>query len=252
MKPINPLLCHKYAYLIKRWRTLCKRAGLKMIKISDADGYPCFQITSPVLRSEGGIYFSAGIHGDEPGGVLGLLTWAEKNEGNLSSLPLLIFPCLSPWGLENNSRWDANGQDLNRLWDRCSPSPLLARIMQGLGTYTFSVSVCLHEDYEGQGTYLYAPGGKKEVRARADSVLDSVEKIVPRDPRKIIDGRKCARGLIFPRPTCPPQEGMPEALFLYHNCGGSNYTVETPSELDIRVRAKAHALMLQAALKNIR
>ena len=248
MKPSDPLLCHNYSHLIKRWRALCRQAGLRMVKIGVTDGYPCFQITSPVLRREGGVYLSAGIHGDEPGAVLGLLTWAEHNISVLSSLPLLIYPCLSPWGLENNSRWDANGQDLNRLWDASSPSPLIAKIMQELRTYNFSVSVCLHEDYEGQGAYLYAPGGKKEVRARADSVLDSVEKIMPRDPRKRIDGRKCARGLIFPRPTCPPKEGIPEALFLYRHCGGVNFTLETPSERDISVRAQGHAAMIEAAV----
>jgi len=217
---------------------------LRMVKIGVTDGYPCFQITSPVLRREGGVYLSAGIHGDEPGAVLGLLSWAEKNEGKLSSLPLLIYPCLNPWGLENNSRWDANGQDLNRLWDASSPSPFTAKIMQGLKTCTFSVSVCLHEDYDGQGIYLYAPGGGKKVRGSATMILSAGDKFIPRDPRKKIDGRKCSEGMIFPSPSRPPDDGIPEALFLYENSGKHNFTLETPSEFAIEKRIVAQVAMI--------
>ena len=250
MNKIDHLLCHKYAYLIKRWRALCKRAGLKMEKIENVDGYPCYEISSPALRDKGGIYLSAGIHGDEPAAVLGLLLWAEKNIQNVASLPLLIYPCLNPWGVENNSRWDANGLDLNRLWDGSSSTPLIARIMQKLSEYTFSVSACLHEDYEALGTYLYAPGGKKEVRVQADAILKAVQELIPRDTRRSIDGRKCTHGMIFPRPSKPPKEGIPEALFLYENCGGVNFTLETPSELGIDRRSAAHACMIEESLSD--
>lgn len=249
MKKIEHFLHHNYAYLSKRWRALCKRAGLQMIKIEDVDGCPCYEISSPALRDKGGIYLSAGIHGDEPAAVLGLLLWAEKNIHKVASLPLLIYPCLNPWGLGNNSRWDANGLDLNRVWDVSSSTPLIAKIMQKLSGYTFSVSACLHEDYEAQGTYLYAPGGRKEVRAKANAILKVVQELIPRDTRRSIDGRKCVKGMIFPRPSCPPKEGIPEALFLYENCGGVNFTLETPSELDIGVRAEGHVQMITQVIQ---
>jgi protein MpaA len=240
---------HNYSLLIRRWRVLCKKAGLKFSKIGEADGYPCYEICSPVLSKDGGVYLCTGIHGDEAGAVLGLLQWAESHRDKLSRIPLLIYPCLNPWGLENNSRLNPQGLDLNRAWDG-SATPLLAKIMQKIEDYHFRISVCLHEDYDGQGIYLYAPGGSPKVRKIADTVLSAAEKIIPRDQRKKIDGRKCTNGMIFPKPSKPPVEGMPEALFLYRNCGRVNFTVETPSEWCIKLRASAHTQMLETILGN--
>ena len=228
---------------------LGKKAGLKLSKIGEVDGYPCYEIVSPTLSSKDGIYLSAGIHGDEAGAVLGLLQWAENHLDLLPSLPLLIYPCLNPWGLENNLRYNSHGQDLNRMWDG-SATPLIGSIMQRLRGVRFRICLCLHEDYDGQGIYLYAPGGSPKVRKIADAVLSATEKIIPRDQRKKIDGRKCTNGMIFPKPSKPPVEGIPEALFLYRNCGRVNFTVETPSEWCIKLRASAHAQMLETTLGN--
>ena len=240
---------HNYSLLMRRWRTLCKKAGLKFSRVGEADGYSCYEICSPTLSKNEGIYLSAGIHGDEAGAVLGLLQWAESHRDKLSRIPLLIYPCLNPWGLENNSRFNPQGLDLNRVWDG-SATPLIARIMQRIRDYHFRISVCMHEDYDGQGIYLYAPGGRQKVMKIADAVLSATEKIIPRDQRKKIDGRRCTNGMIFPRLSKPPVEGIPEALFLYRNCGRVNFTVETPSEWSIQLRANAHALMLETTLGN--
>ena len=56
--------------------------------------------------------------------------------------------------------------------------------------------------------------------------------------------------MIFPRPSKPPAEGIPEALFLYEKCGGVNFTLETPSELGIDRRAAAHACMIEESLRD--
>ena len=105
---------HNYKFLIQRWRSVCRTSGLRISKVAEIDGFPCYEIYSPVLHSQNTIYLSAGIHGDETGSTEGLLAWAESNLSTLRSLPLLIYPCLNPWGLENNSRFDAIGVDLNR------------------------------------------------------------------------------------------------------------------------------------------
>ena len=243
--------CHNYLNLMRRWRILSKKAGIKFTKIGDADGYPCYEIVSPVLSLKGGIYLSAGIHGDEAGAALGLLHWAEKNINELRLMPLLIYPCLNPWGLENNMRYDSGGLDLNRKWDDGTASPIIATVMKRIRDYEFRISICLHEDYDGHGIYLYAPGGNSKIRRKADSILSSVERIIPRDLRRKIDGRKCSNGMIFPRPNKPPTEGMPEALFLYNNCGRVNFTLETPSELDIQTRADVHVKMIESALNGV-
>ena len=245
MEKLNPYLGHNYLYLMKRWRVLCEESGLKFFPGNKK--YSIVHITSPSLTSEGAIYLSAGIHGDEPGSVVGLLSWAEKNHHQLAQLPLLIYPCINPWGLLNNSRLNIHGVDLNRCWGD-SQSLFVSKIMDKLAGIKCSLSLCLHEDYDGQGIYLYAPGGSKKVRKSAAMILSAGEKFIPRDPRKKIDGRKCTEGMICPRPSKPPEDGIPEALFLYGNCGKQNFTLETPSEFAIEQRIAAQVAMITQAI----
>ena len=226
---------------------MAKKAGLKFSKIV-ASSYPCYEVFSPTLSKSDGIYLSAGIHGDETGAVLGLLQWAEKNIDILSSLPLLIYPCINPWGLENNLRHDSRGLDLNRVWDDATTSPIIPRIMKRIRTHDFRLSICLHEDYDAHGIYLYGVGASAENRKLAEEILSSGEMIIPRDRRSKIDGRKCSNGMIFPRSSRPPNDGLPEALFLYKNCGLKHFTLETPSEFSIESRTSAHVAMITRAI----
>ncbi len=49
------------------------------------------------------------FHGDEPQGKYLIEKYIETNDSNL-----LFIPCLNPDGLQNNTRTNANGVDLNR------------------------------------------------------------------------------------------------------------------------------------------
>ena len=73
--------------------------------------YPLYVIETREKK----VFLSAGIHGNEPAGVYALLDFLE---GEITPyLPLFqctIFPCLNPWGFENNQRRDSHGGDLNR------------------------------------------------------------------------------------------------------------------------------------------
>jgi predicted deacylase len=113
-----------------------------------------FYIRTPSLKANGGIYISAGIHGDEAGATEGLITWAEKNSRNLARLPLLIFPCLNPWGLMHNMRTNETGVDLNRAFQR-DDVPVVRALRELLKAHQFEVALILHEDYDAQGIYLY-------------------------------------------------------------------------------------------------
>ncbi len=95
---------HDYLYLARRWQSLARRAGLSCEPFVTADKYELLYIRSPALETAGGIYLSAGIHGDEAASTEGLYLWAELNLKYLRRLPLFLLPCLNPWGLVHNRR----------------------------------------------------------------------------------------------------------------------------------------------------
>lgn len=243
----NSYRSHDYKFLLQRWRRVCHTAGLKIEKVAEIDGLPCFEVTSPMSKEHSAIYLSAGIHGDESGSTEGLLAWAESNLDRLNSIPLLIYPCLNPWGLINNSRWDAKGTDLNRIWENPS-NPFIQYIISRTKNITIQLVITLHEDFDGQGVYLYEPSRNGISDGRADEIISAATPFITPDPRRKIDGRKAKNGIIRPRPTNPPKDGMPEALYFYltHKC--PTFTFETPSELDLSLRVQAQSAMIGHAL----
>ena len=108
---------HDYRDLIRRWRSVAKLAGIRLTPFSSASGFDVFCVRTPALSSGNGVYISAGIHGDEAGATEGLITWAERNARKLAGLPLLIFPCLNPWGLRNNVRTNESGDESQQVRD---------------------------------------------------------------------------------------------------------------------------------------
>ena len=100
------------------------------------------------------VYISAGIHGDEPAGPLALLRlvradhWPDQCE-------FLLCPALNPYGLAHNQRVNRDGLDLNRQYLK----PVAPEVVSHCAWLTeqgrFDLALCLHEDWEAKGFYLY-------------------------------------------------------------------------------------------------
>ena len=157
------------------------------------DGLDVLHLETRCLSGTAGLYLSAGIHGDEPAAPEALLRWAEKNVRRLAKWPLLIFPCLNPWGLRNNMRTDSQGRDLNRLF-HLDTHPVVAAVRKVTQPHRFKIALAMHEDYDGKGVYLYEVARGR--RGFGDSLLHAAEKFLPRDPRRKIDGSIAKGGII--------------------------------------------------------
>ena len=238
---------HDYKHLVERWRRVAARAGLKLHRLAKSDGFDLFYLATQALGASPGLYVSAGIHGDEPAAPEALLRWAEKNVARLASWPLLIFPCLNPWGIRNNMRSDAKGNDLNRLFHEDS-HPVVAAVRRVTKKHRFSIALAMHEDYDAQGTYLYEV--QRGSRRIGETLLNSARKIIPADPRSRIDGRKSASGLIRRRISGRvfKKMGYPEAIWLHLHHSEFTFTFETPSEADFDLRVRAHMAVLEKCL----
>jgi protein MpaA len=242
---------HDYRHLIARWRRMARTAGLKLTAFAQAGDYPVYYLQT---RGEtaGGMYVSAGIHGDEPAGAEGLLHWAESHLARMvrrkKPLPLLILPCLNPWGLVNNHRSDAESRDLNRMFDRSDFAPIreLKLLLTGR---RFDLSLHLHEDYDGRGIYLY------EINPHppdlGPGLLAAASAALPIDGRKRIDGRPFRDGMALRRANMARFPLHPEAIYLHLHHGSHVMTFETPSEFSLAQRVQAHVLLIEECVRRL-
>ena len=238
---------HDYPHLVARWRKVAKRAGLRLRKLTTAGGFDHFYLQSPKLGEAGGIYISAGIHGDEAAATEGLVTWAERNVTRLKKLPLLLFPCLNPWGLACNTRSDGAGRDLNRLFHDAA-TPVIGAVHRLIAGRQFSLALQLHEDYDGHGLYLYEVQRGRECWGEA--LLAAAAQYITIEPRRRIDGRNAKDGLIRRRIDHRrfAQIGYPEALWLHMHHSQRTFTIETPSEFALDQRIRAQVAIIDAAV----
>lgn len=241
---------HHYGQLVRRWRAVARSSGLRLQRFAFAGEDPLLVLRSPALAAEGGIYISAGIHGDEPAAPEALIAWAERNAARLARWPLLIFPCLNPWGLRNNIRLDAAGLDLNRAFHLDS-EPLIAALKKVVAPYRFELALMMHEDYDGEGFYLYEI--KRRLPFWGEDVLAVAARKIAIDPRRSIDGQRASGGLIrrrFDRELFQ-RIGYPEAIWLHEFHAERALTTETPSEFGLEQRVRAHVAVLEACVQRV-
>ena len=239
--------CHDYLRLMSRWRAVARACGLRLEVIAKVDGFSVYCLQSTALVGQEGVYVSAGIHGDEPASCAGLISWAEHNAPVLHNLPLAIFPCLNPWGLVENSRKDAKGNDINRMF-HLQTHPTVAGIFKVCEGKKIGSAILLHEDYDAHGIYLYE---HSRGRACGERILEAAGTFLRRDLRNKIDGRKAHDGIVRPRLNMQrfQKSGHPEAIWLHLMGCKRTITFETPSESDLQYRSESHAAAISALVR---
>ena len=239
---------HDYVHLTRRWRAVAKVAGVKLRAVATAADFEVLMFQTKVPGR--GLYISACIHGDEPGASEGLITWAEKHAATLGTLPLTIFPCLNPWGLMQNVRTNENGIDINRSFDR-DDVPVITAVRERIAGQKFAMALMLHEDFDGQGIYLYE-GFRKNTPSWGGALLKAVRPIIDIDPRERIDISRAKLGVVRRRFDARHQArlgGLPEAIYLHREHAEHSITFETPSEFALEDRIAAQVAMIEACAK---
>lgn len=241
---------HDYAWLIKRWKVAAKAAGLKMAVFAEADSYSVYWLESRNVKPElPRIYLSAGIHGDESAATEALLLWAQNYPEVLQKLNLILFPCMNPWGLTHNKRSDEGGCDLNRCYRNGGESPVIRSQMHLLAGKEFDAALCLHEDYDAHGVYLYEIA--KERPYLGEKIISAMSRHIPVESRSSVDGNRAKAGVI--RRKVPPKllEMWPEAFALHFMHSLRTLTIETPSEFGIDQRVAAHVAAISEVVGSI-
>lgn len=246
MKLLPHHRAHDAQHLIERWSLVAQTTGCQLDTLCMADELPVITLESPAAREgQPAIYLSSGVHGDEAGSAWGLLAWAESHLQQLREGSFLIAPCINPVGLFLNTRVDHRGIDLNRYFHR-SDDVFSGAWQRWITGRALSFALCLHEDYDGQGIYMYEVGSAEQTYGH--DIIRHCASIIPPDPRADIDGQEAESGVIRRRTLPENLPGMPEAVELHlRNCP-LTITFETPSEFDLDTRVRSHVKFIESAI----
>lgn len=197
-------------------------------------------------RSGRALYLSAGIHGDEPAGPLAILKLMQSHAWP-EHLSVWLCPCLNPAGFLGNRRENAAGVDLNRQYLGRTAEETRCHVAWLERQPRFDLALCLHEDWEAKGFYLYElnPDDRPSL---ADAMVRRVAAVCPIDLSPEIEGRLATGGIIRPDTHLDSRPQWPEAFYLLAHKTRLSYTLEAPSDFDLPVRVRALEVAVRGAL----
>jgi murein peptide amidase A len=190
----------------------------------------------------------AGIHGDEPEAVLGLVDLVRA----LNARPevgrdyqLFIYPMCNPSGLADGTRCSRSGADLNRQFWGDSAEPEVRLLEAEIRCQEFEGIISLHTDDTSDGVYGFAHYGTGTDDLLHDA-LETAHHALPRCRSTLIDGfaannaivRECYAGVL----SAPPeQQPRPWEIIL-----------ETPQREAERLQRQAFVLAVAMILARYR
>lgn len=238
--PIDPLS------LVSQFERAGAKAGFRMEPFGAAGPYPLLALTrrTPGIRPR--IYLSAGIHGDEPAAPLALASLLESGEFD-DRATWFLCPMLNPEGTARGTRENAQGLDLNRDYRHLESSEIRAHVRWLERQPNFDLAICVHEDWESTGFYLYELNLDRRP-SLAEPMIAAVRAVCPIDLSSLIEGREAKGGIIRPLLDPLAREKWPESIYLQAHHTRLSYTVEAPSALALEVRVAALKAALRTAI----
>ena len=225
------------------------RRGWRAERIGEADGYPLFalerrpQATQAAAQAPS-LLISAGIHGEEPASVVGLLRWlTDDAERWVEQIHFTIVPCLNPWGYERGLRHAAHGRDLNREFD-APTHPAVHAFRRLVAGKRFDLFLDLHEDCDFTAAYLYEvqqarpPAGRPTLGRR---ILERMKPDVALSHGELVERFTTDQGMItaeFSPEEAKRLSGAPIALYVYAHHAPHVVTLETPGRQPLHLRAR--------------
>jgi len=196
------------------------------------------------------LYLSAGIHGDEPAGPLALRALMQENLWP-DEVEITLCPCLNPTGFPLNRRENAQGIDLNRQYLHLEAAETRAHVEWLQRQPAFDLTLCLHEDWEANGFYLYEIN-LSDGPSWGEEMIRRVAAVCPIDPSELIEERPAQSGIIRPSADPRSRAQWPEAFWLLTNKTRHSYTLEAPSDFPLPTRVTALVTAVRTVLDHLR
>ncbi len=193
------------------------------------------------------VYISTGIHGDEPAGPLAVLQLLRENNWPHDAA-IWLCPCLNLTGFPLNRRENYAGVDLNRDYRHLQTEEIRTHVGWLGQQPQFDLTICLHEDWESLGFYLFEQNPDKKV-SFAEEIIAAVEKVCPVDRSENIEGWPAKGGIISPAVNPDERPQWPESVYLIKNKTRLAYTLEAPSDFPLGVRVAALVTAVRTVLK---
>lgn len=237
------------AELAARFETAARAQKFRVDRFGEIAGCPLLALTKRTPGPRPRLYLSSGIHGDEPAPPLALLELLESGFFDARANWFLV-PLLNPTGFARGTRENADGIDLNRDYKHLVSPEIRAHVTWLRHQPRFDFTLCVHEDWESTGFYLYElnPDGRPSL---AEPIVNAVAPVCPIETAAIIDGRASAAAGII-RPAADPllRELWPEAIYLRAHHTPLTYTLESPSALPLATRIAALRTAITAAIEH--
>ncbi len=244
-----PYSLEPHAFLA-RLEAAATKAKFRIERFGEIAGYPLVALTKRTPGPRPRIYVSAGIHGDEPAGPLALVEMIEAGAFD-SRAGWFLCPMLNPVGFVRRTRENAEGVDLNRDYKALKSAEIQAHARWLKRQPNFELVLCLHEDWESKGYYLYElnPTGRPSL---AHPMIEAVSRVCPIETATVIDGREISEPGII-RPVSDPllRELWPESIYLRAHHTVQSYTLETPSAFPLGQRVAAHCTAVETAIGKV-
>jgi hypothetical protein len=212
--------------LVARFSAAAAVQGFRVETFGTVEACPLIALTRWTAGPRPRIYLSAGIHGDEP----------------------LVCPLLNPAGFHRGVRENADAVDLNRDYRQTRSAEIAAHIRWLARQPNFDLAICLHEDWEAKGFYLYELNPLNQL-TKAEPMIEAVRSICPIDVSETIDERPALAGILRPEINPAERELWPEALYLQVHHTKLGYTLETPSGFPLAQRIAALRAAVTTAVR---
>ena len=223
--------------------------GWRVETFLKAETYRLLGLTRKVSNPARRIYISTGIHGDEPAGPLAVLQLLQEDRWPANA-DIWLCPCLNPTGFPHSTRENAQGVDLNRDYLNTKTEEIRAHVAWLEKQPSFDVCLCLHEDWESHGFYVYELNPDNQP-SFAEPIVKRVADVCPIDLSSEIEGRPAVGGIIRPLADPRSRPQWPEAFYLFTYKTRLSYTLEAPSDYELKTRVTAEVAGVRTVLEGM-
>lgn len=235
-----------YAAYMQELRAVCRVKGVRLGVLGAIGRQGEYSLYKIVLnntpRAKRTICFSAGIHGDETSGPLGILEFLRGwKKGRYSNVKIILLPVCNPWGYDRGLRTNGH-HNLNRHFCDHHLSGEAALLYNAVRREKLSLFCALHEDEDKDDFYFYAYHPRKQWGPLYDKLFGVAQPWLPRCAHKMIYRKPAERGVVFNRRDRSFEDRLARDGVPYSLC------LEVSDTLPIEARVALNVALMRAIL----